>query len=288
MTDFFVELGKDSKQSDYFKEMQRHHMDQPSEVSLETFTFCNAACSFCPYPTLERQGEKMSDDLIDKVIDELAQFKSPFFFSPFKVNEPLLDKRLAGICQRVSDSTKARTRIFTNGAPLTQYHIDWIADLPRVEHLWISLNSHIPEDYQALMAIPFEKTAKRLDKLHGQDFPHKVVLSTVGFPNEPFREYCFERWPEFESVAIQRSEWLGYTHSQIDTVPTTPCTRWFELSIMSNGIAAMCCMDSEGQFPIGDINKQTLLEVYNAPGWRQRRQQLLNRQAYPGCEICTY
>lgn len=288
MTDFFDELEKGNALADYFSDLQQHYLDQPNEVSLETFAFCNAACSFCPYPSLDRKGEKMPDELIDKVIEEMSGFTKPFFFSPFKVNEPLLDKRLFDICQRVVANTMARLRIFTNGAPLSQAKIEAIACLDRVEHLWISLNSHIAEDYQALMSIPFEKTAKRLDNLHSQDFPHPVVLSTVGYPNEPFRMYCFDRWPKFQSVAIQRSEWLGYTDSQIDTVPDTPCSRWFELSIMSSGVVSLCCMDGEGQFPIGDISKNSLLEVYNAPHWRQRREQLLSRQHYPACETCTY
>jgi hypothetical protein len=28
-----------------------------------------------------------------------------------------------------------------------------------------------------------------------RDFPHQVMLSCVGHPNEDFRLYCFERWP---------------------------------------------------------------------------------------------
>ena len=287
VTDFFEELEKTRHLEAYFRPLKEFFMEQPNEVSLETFAHCNAGCSFCPYPTLERKGTKMSDELIDRVIDEMATFVNPFYFSPFKVSEPLLDKRMQDICERAVKYTKALIRIFTNGAPLTQKHIDWIADLQRVEHLWISLNSMDPVEYKTLMGIEFEKTAKRLDNLHEQDFPHRVTLSCVGFPNEPFREACFERWPKFDSVALQRSEWLGYTHSQIDTVPDTPCGRWFELSIMASGIVSLCCMDGEGQYPLGDINNNTLLEIYNAPLLRQRREQLLSRKNYPACENCT-
>jgi len=288
VTDFFDELEKTSSAEDYFDEMRRNYMHQPNEISLETFSYCNASCTFCPYPVLERKGDRMPDELIDRVIGEMSEFQVPFYFSPFKVNEPLLDTRLESICQRVDAQTIASTRIFTNGAALTQRHIDWIGSLSRLQHLWISLNYHDQDEYQRVMGIPFEKTAKRLDNLHGQGFPYEVVLSTVGFPNEVFRNYCFDRWPEFTSVAIQKSEWLGYTDSQVDTVPVTPCSRWFDLSVMSSGVVSLCCMDGEGQFPLGDITRQTLLEVYNSPNWRRRREQMLSRQAYPACEVCTY
>jgi len=273
----------------YMEDLQAHYLNQPNEVSLETLSLCNAACTFCPYPTLERKGDRMSDELISRLIDEMATWRYPFYFSPFKVNEPLLDSRLFDICQRVVERTKGVLRIFTNGSPLTQKKIDEIAALDRVAHLWVSLNSHIPEDYERIMAMPFEKTAKRLDNLHDQDFPHPVVLSTVGYPNEDFRKYCFDRWPKFESLAIRQTEWLGYTDSQRDSVPDGPCSRWFELSIMSSGVVSLCCMDSgDPRWSIGDLNHQSMLEVYNSPNWRERRMGLLSRKLFEPCNGCTY
>jgi hypothetical protein len=238
---------------------------------------------------MERIGDKMPDELIDRLIDEMATFKKPFLFSPFKVNEPLLDARLIPLCEIVNEHVPmASLRIFTNGSALTKEKIEGIAKLRRVKHLWVSLNETDPEKYHALMGLKFEITSKRLDMLHEMDFPHPVMLSTVGHPNEEFRYYCWKRWPKFESMAITQSSWLGQVDSQIDVVPDTPCSRWFELSIMASGIVSLCCMDSEGRFPIGDVNKQTLLEIYNAPAWRERREKMLSRKAMHPCSTCTY
>lgn len=281
---------KPLRMNEHYQSLHQHYLDQPNEVSFETLSRCNAACSFCPYPTLERKGERMSDELINKIIREMSGFEVPFMVSPFKVNEPLLDKRFYDICWRIIHETIAMIRIFTNGAPLTESHIYEINGMPahRVRHLWVSLNEHRPDEYKKLMGIDLDKTARKLDMLHEIGCTHDVVLSTVGWPNEPFREYCFERWPDFECYAIQKSGWLGYTDPQVDVVPNTPCSRWFELSIISSGVVSMCCMDGEAEFPIGDLNKQTLLEVYNAPGWRDRRERLLSRHEVDVCKTCTY
>jgi hypothetical protein len=273
----------------YLESLRANYLDQPNEISLETLALCNARCTFCPYPTMERIGDKMPDELIDRVIDEMATFTKPFMFSPFKVNEPLLDSRLIPLCEIVNEHVPmASLRIFTNGSPLTKEKIEAIAKLKRVQHLWISLNEVDPEKYHALMGLKFEITSKRLDVLHEMDFPHPVMLSTVGYPNEEFRYYCWKRWPKFESMAIVRSEWLGQIDSQIEVVPDIPCSRWFELSIMASGIVSLCCMDSEGRFQIGDINKQSLLEIYNAPAWRERREKMLSRKELHPCSTCTY
>ena len=35
---------------------------------------------------------------------------------------------------------------------------------------------------------------------------------------------------------------------------------------MASGKVALCCMDGEGKHVIGDVNTQSVLEIYNAPG----------------------
>jgi sulfatase maturation enzyme AslB (radical SAM superfamily) len=268
--------------------LTEYYMDQPAEVGIETMTLCNAACTFCPYPTMERKGDKMSGWLLDKLIEEMMDFKVPFFVSPFKVNEPLLDKRFYDVCRTIEAGTLAWLRLFSNGSALTQKRIDEISQLERVHHMVISLNSHIPEEYEELMSMPFHKTAKRLDNLHNQDFPHPVLLTCVGWPNRPFCDYVRNRWPKFKPQAVPKTSWLGYTESQAKVVPDLPCSRWFELSVMANGVVSLCCQDGEGQFPIGDVNKQTLLEVYNSPFYRERREKQLSRLEVPVCNTCTY
>ena len=268
--------------------LEKHYMDQPAEVGLETLSLCNAKCTFCPYETLERKGDKMSGWLLDKLIEEMMDFTVPFFVSPFKVNEPLLDPRFYDICRTLEAATCCFLRLFSNGAALVQRRIDEIAQLEKVHHLCISLNSHIPEEYEKLMRMPFEKTARRLDNLHNQDFPHPVMLTCVGYPNREFVLYCLNRWPKFKPQVSPKTAWLGYTDPDCKEPPDLPCARWFELSVMSSGIVSLCCQDGEGAFPIGDVNKNTLLEVYNAPFYRERREKSLSRLEVDVCKTCTY
>lgn len=236
----------------------------------------------------------MSDALIDKIIGEIATMPRVMHVAPFKVNEPLLDKRLIPLCERINrEAPHIRLRIFSNGSPLTADKVEAIARLKNVEHLWVSLNSHDPAEYERLMGLKFERTAERLDELHHAvgvgAFTHPVVLSCVGYPNEPFRRYCFDRWPLFDSWALKKDAWIDFTDPQKPEIPDTVCTRWFELSIMADGRVSLCCMDGTGKYAIGDINSQTLLEVYNSPHWRERREKLLSRKQVPDpCNRCSY
>lgn len=278
-----------------FTRIYGHWLDQPLEVSVETFAKCNAACTFCPYPTMDRIGDRMSDDLINRLIGEMAEFKLPFYFSPFKVNEPFLDKRVLPMLRQLEERTdKSHLRLFTNGSTLTDQTVDDIAALRRVEHLWISLNEYREAEYEKLMGLKWKQVTANIDRLHArEDFPHPVILSTVGRPNNEFRLYCLARWPKFASTALHQDAWIDFTDSQKDTVPDVPCGRWWELSIMANGVVSHCCMHSgeDATYNIGDVNKQTMLEVYNSPFWRERREKLFSRRvldARSPCSRCTY
>ena len=268
--------------------LREHYLDQPHEVSLETYARCNAACTFCPYPTLDRIGTKLDDNLLWRLVDEMSEWKLPFDFCPFKVNEPLLDKyRLMPLLEAMEERTLADIRLFTNGSALTFEWAERLNQLDRLKVLWVSLNSHDPAAYKDLMGLDFKHVSGNLDMLHESDFRHPVVVSRVG-ADQAFVEYCHKRWPEFECVLIKKDGWLGYTDPDIDQVPDTPCSRWFEMSIMSNGRVALCCMDGKGEFEIGDLNKQTLLDVYNTPNWRNRRLQMISRKEVYPCSTCTY
>jgi len=270
----------------YLEDMRLYYSEQPHEVSIETFAYCNARCTFCPYPTLERIGAKMPDELIDRLIDEMAEFKHPFYFSPFKVNEPLLDKRLIPICRKFNEKApRGFVRIFSNGSALTEKNVEGIAGLKKVAHLWISLNSHDPKEYEELMGLDFEHTVRNLDRLHETPFPHVVVVSRVGI-SQPFLEFVMDRWPRFRPAIIKHDSWIDF-EEQRGEVPESPCGRWWELNITATGKAALCCMDGEAKYGFGDVNDMTLLELYNHPTLKKIREG--NRyEAGDPCNRCTY
>jgi len=274
-------------------------LDYPAAVQIETWAKCNAACDFCPYPTLDRKGIKMSDELLEKILTDLEDIPKtyPFYLSPFKVNEPFLDKRLLPLLEDINQRLpNALIRLFSNGTPITEKKIDQLARIRNVEHLWISLNEHRSDVYEKVMQLPLSKTLKRLDLLHKkkmQGFPHPVIISKVvddTFADGQFYEFVNDRYPEFVVHLIKREAWIDFhDHDAIEKeVPATTCGRWYEINIMSTGVVALCCMDGGGEYPIGDVSKDHVLEVFNSPGYRRMRAGAFNRQAYDPCNRCTY
>jgi sulfatase maturation enzyme AslB (radical SAM superfamily) len=281
--------------------MTDHYLHQPREISIETLALCNAACVFCPYPTLERHGAKLDDATLLHLIEQMKWWKVPFFISPFKVNEPFLDKRLLTFCRWInSDLPLARLRVFTNGSRFTNDNVQELLALERVEHIWVSLNEVNPDRYKEVMKyVAFEHVADKIDILHAawlRAIKHRVLLSRVSEVDravedqrrKEFDDYCHKRWPGFITFHIKRDGWLGYTEPSSSAIPQGPCARWWELNIMANGRAALCCMDGKGDYALGSVHESSLLDLYNLPTMVRRRLSMTARANIEPCKRCTY
>lgn len=277
------------------------HLDYPRVVHMETIAICNAACVFCPYPRLERKGERMADALIEKIIDDLRGIPRDLAFQifPYKVSDPLLDTRLFDILGLMAHRLpNAQIYLSTNGSALTDANIAKLGASSNISTLNVSLNSDDPEEYEALMKLPFERTVSRLEALHRvmgeRAMPFVVRLTRVNVSrstDNSFRTWCAQNFPWFQSQIFPRNDWLGdaVTEGASGRIPDAPCHRWFDLSIMATGEVAYCCMDGEGQHIKGDARTQNVLEIFNQPALRRLRETLPSRLGVGDpCRRCTY
>ena len=277
------------------------YLGYPYFVHVETLASCNAACVFCPYPGLARKGTRMSDELIEKIVQDLTAIPKdlPFTFAPYKVSEPFLEVRLFGIMDLVARKLPgAKIYLSSNAAPMTDSKMDGLALQKNVGVLNLSINSDDPDEYETVMKLPFHRTFQRLEALHERarsgayGFPIRLTRVAGGrAADERFTRWVQRNFPSFESLIIPRNDWIGsaVTPGAHDIVPDAPCHRWFDLSILATGEVAMCCMDGEGKYLKGDVRVQHALEIYNQPRLIKMRRGLPSRRVSADpCSRCTY
>ena len=276
-------------------------LDYPALVHLETIASCNAACDFCPYPTLERKGVRMPDQLIAKIINDLADIPKDvrFQLAPYKVSEPFLEVRLFDILELVNRKLpNANISIITNGSPLTENKIAQLSRVRNLSYINVSLNFDNPEEYESVMKIPFARTVERLEMLHRKHAEGVIncMVRLTRVTTHRDDDLSFARWvranfPRFQVNILPRNDWIGAVipPGGLPSVPDAPCHRWFDMSITATGVVAMCCMDGSAQYPKGNVNTQHVLEIYNQPWLRALRDTLVSRrQARSPCNGCTY
>jgi len=274
------------------------YLDYPAHIHIETMAVCNAACDFCPYPVLERKGARMPDDLIEKILHDLAEIPKtlPFQISPFKVNEPFVDVRLFDILRSINRRLpNASIALTSNASPMTDGVLDQLLKVRNVAYLAVSFNDHREREYEATMQIPYARTLARLEALHDHAaagriaFP--VVLTRVGDgsgADHDFVVWVEERFPAFRASVSPRGDWLGQVDTPVSSVPNIGCQRWFEISITATGVVAHCCMDGMAKFPIGDVREKSVLEIYNDPAYRMLREATATRLDVSPCKGCTF
>lgn len=79
---------------------------------------------------------------------------------------------------------------------------------------------------------------------------------------------------------------FGETHDVLND--RTVCLRPFkQMYITYNGLVAQCCSDALNKYIMGDINKQSLLEIwYGEPFTRVRDSLLGNGELNDLCKVC--
>ena len=124
------------------------YLDYPEDIHLETLAVCNAACTFCPYPTIDRQGERMDDELIEKIIDDLQEIPPDVRFNikPYKVSDPFIEKRLIAIIIRINEKLpNATLLLISNVTRMAAKSTNCLRKSKNVDSLRISLNAHLTD-----------------------------------------------------------------------------------------------------------------------------------------------
>ena len=278
------------------------NLEIPSIVQVETSRACNARCSFCArstdkFTTLPR----MSDTLFEKIVNECAGWggepgtKLDGFY-PFLNNEPFLDPRIGRFSKMVNDRLPwAGLTFFTNGSCFTHEVIESIAGV-RISQLAVSLHSTSEEQYQREVGLDFASTLTSIKRIISAITDGSVSVDSMWFVrvsdgdaerDEEFRSFCNSTFPGFKVVIGMRYNWKGDVASpwKASKAFNTPCGRMNGLMILSSGVVALCCMDENGEYPLGDVNSQSLLEIYNGP--KRRCYTSKKRRDIQPCDMCN-
>jgi radical SAM protein with 4Fe4S-binding SPASM domain len=252
----------------------------PWIIHLETRSLCNSRCAFCAASVLNPERPKdalMPDALIDKILDELSAIGFANRLSFYCNNEPFLDKRIVDIVARARrKAPRAYLEIKSNGTPLTVdkalqifdagldvlYINDYVADgkpSPRIDALRQELGAM--QRFQQLATT-------------GRDALNRIIIATR----------------QLDEVLYTRAGTAPNKQGALMEPLRAPCFRPFEMfTVNPAGVVAVCSDDVYFRTPMGNVNEQSIMEIWNSPRWHQMRLRLLDgdRAAYPDtCRSC--
>ena len=268
-------------------------------VTVEPSNTCNSSCVMCPYPKMTRPKTVMPMDLFKKVVDEcvsngINKFNLNFYNEPFL--DPMIFDRIEYLRLK-----SVRTQLFSNGSVLDDDKIDKIIK-SGLNDIKFSVDGFKKETYEKIRkGLNYEKTVSNILKLIERKkelkspSPCVAVVFVRSVNNEGEQEDFKKFWfGKADKIIISFDDNRNDTSTHdFKNKPAVayPCRRlWKELVVMSNGKAALCCVDFDGSVILGDFNSQSFMEIWNGAKFEKIREKHLMYKAneIPLCKKCAH
>lgn len=269
----------------------------PRYFEIETVNACNARCPMCTIDDWDRRDGLMSDELFEKVANEIIEHPEVKRVHLYRDGEPLLDKHLSEKVEKlrpvneVGISTNGQLLSMAVGKRLLQTGLDSII---------LSIDSLKKEVYEAIRVnCEFETV---MQNAHDFILMRNALKSNCQIWVRMIRqESNKEEWPAYEKYwkGLLRSSdrvdyrnlhnWGAQLRGADVGVDNKPCVAlWSLMCIFADGSVPMCNVDYNKKYPLGNVRDSTIKELWQSKLQNERRAlHLSGDRQIPICKGCT-
>ncbi len=228
----------------------------------------------------------MADDLFVKVIKEASQIPNLMTIIPMLTGEPFCDKQIIERIKYIRERLPwVAIQLYTNGSLLTFEIIQQLKEITNFS-LSISLNGLNPETREKVMGLKDWGHVIRMARYaEAIKLPYRVTL--VATPEIDPKEV--ESFIKVGGTALQYQSWAGQQYPYKRNRWTSCVRALNHMTIRYNGDANLCCFDPFGKVSFGNLNTQTIKEIWESPA---RQEYMMKHKAGEGnklklCDSCT-
>lgn len=260
----------------------------------------------------------MEEALFEKIVQEVAQQPLLSTVSLTLQNEPLLDKRIFEWVKYLKIHAPDKNCVLTtNGELLDQFEMDEIAR-SGLDVLIVSVNALSKRVYQSVnLGLDYDRVFRNIDSLlSNPDLKSKLALSFVPTKENESELTQFARYwkgkgvkvtiislenragsvPDFKRIRLVSDSSSRSIFSRLLTSVISQVRKrygcvvpFFQMNILFNGDAILCCHDWERAPVLGNVDTESLSEIWNSEKSNSIRR-LLGRgefQEIGPCEDCS-
>jgi len=228
-------------------------------VVIETSSFCNRKCKFCPVSIAPRGKIFMDESIFNKIIKELSDINYQGAIYLHLYNEPLCDPKIVEKVRKTKLSVpKSQIKMNSNGDYLTRELLIELYNAG-LDQLNLSIyGKKIPNHIQRITSEVNSHVKKILnimiqDSLMGN---RAGALKNV-IITEPLRADCYS--PSYDVVINYKGDYI------------------------------ICCEDYYGESALGNVKEIALMEIWNGKKYKYIRYLLRKkrRKEIPICKNCN-
>jgi len=282
----------------------------PYIIDLELTNTCNFKCLFCPTGTgsIERKQGLMSDEIFYKIINEIKEYNTAIRF--IRWGEPLIHPKLVEYIKYVKKVSNSIVHINTNGSLLDDNIINEFINIP-LDSIKFSFQGIDKKSYNEMRNIDFyddllNKVKKLYIKRKEKDKPYIHVSTTItyetreqveSFKNE-LKNYTdlvtvgrtIMDHVDIDKIKLSENEKntlieLKEKESVVKVHPEICPEVYHKLSINWDGTVTACCGDYNGKMILGNIQSQSLKEIWKSTKLDYYRKKLADNK-FDDFELC--
>ncbi|MCZ6836567.1 MAG: radical SAM protein [Planctomycetota bacterium] len=278
--------------------------DFPPMVMIDTTTRCNLTCEHCPNSALSEVKDflgDMEDDLVYKILDEIAREAPDTLTRLFNGGEPLMRKDLKDHIQYAREKGIKAVSINTNGTMLVKSRRQGIIEAG-LTHIEVSVDAFTPETYlkirkSTLFDRVVQNTLDFIQESKAHNPENQVTVSMVlQTDNRHEHEQFLAFWePKVDHVYIR--EYHQHNANVDDhglfknhgNPRRHPCPfLWDRIIVNHDGMVRFCEFDWMGEHALGDAKENTLKEIWQGEAFtRLRESHVEGTFCHEFCKNCT-
>lgn len=266
----------------------------PSVILLDTTSYCNLRCTMCGHKEMTRKKGNMKWELFIKLIDEIADENKHVRVWMVFFGEALLlkNKRPYDIYDmiRYAKSKGLTDVVLNSNSNLMDIEASENLIDSGLDAIYIGIDAFDPVTYSKIRvggnydtvvnnAIGLIKLKERMGVKHPD-----VYIQFVEMEKNKRQVNDFVNFWKSQGAKVKvrpKVSWAGIVEAQNLTFSQQerwPCY-WAmrSMSITDQGRVVTCAVDVDAKFVVGDVNNQSIKEVWNGPLKNFRRKHLKRR-----------
>jgi hypothetical protein len=283
----------------------RRNFPLPAVILIENTNQCNATCVMCPRETLFRKPGVMRFELFEKIIREVSEVKRKPVVHLHGFGEPLLDELLPERIRLAKALGIKHTYLVTNASLLFPETAKKIVDAG-LDEMKISFYGTDDGSYSRTMRGLDFKVAlnnvrefvkirkdmkKKTPRLILQYLPQKTNGAATKEFTSLWRSVLDRKAGDCTNVTYPDNFGGGRAYNPVGEKIVSVCFYpWSALSVLWDGRAVTCCVDYNGVQGVGDLNGQTVKQIWNGPVMSDIRKHFgkLDYSGFPVCQKCDW
>ncbi len=273
----------------------------PKVLLIDTISYCNLKCSMCFHKEMKRKKGIMAWNLFTKIVDEIAETdKNVRVWMVFFGEALLLKRKKPSIFDMISYAkNKGLTDVVLNSnANLLDRSAATSLINSGLDSVYIGIDAFNPDTYSKLrVGGNYEKTVQNVIDL--------IEMKTLMHTDKPA---VFVQFVEMDINKDEKKEFIRFWTQKGVLVKIRPKVSWGGLieapnltlgkkerwpcywamqtmSITDTGKVAMCAVDLDATFVVGDCSQQSLKEIWNG-GLKRLRYLHISKRFEELPELC--